>query len=234
MFKLPTNLKTHSLIPTLSIDSYTVDQDLIKNAIMERSLIICTHTGATYKRGLDERICPHYFALKNLKNFSIVTDNSRDALYYRFQENLAKWQSNTGINLTVLNFTFQLIMIVAIICYPLVTTIPLLIGKFGLGQNVQYINVNEGNSVEKIIKRLKNESVLVYLTQYTKGRGLYHIIKQTKCPIYFIQIYEKDSGDYALSSRIFKRNEISMELTPQEFMKRLKECLYQKDVSLFE
>ena len=102
-----------------------------------------------------------------------------------------------------------------------------MIGKIGLGQNVKYINVNQGNSVQRILNRLKKQTVLVYLTEYTRGRGLYHIIKKSTCPIYFIQVYEKESGEYAMSSREFERSEISFSLPAEEFMKRLKKSLYQ-------
>ena len=47
-------------------------------------------------------------------------------------------------------------------------------------------------------------------------------------------MYQKDSGEYAMSSRLFERSEIPARLTPQQFMKRLKESLYRTDRASFE
>ena len=226
---------SHSLVSTLSLDSYTIDStnDVVPENL-QQSLIISTHDGITYKRGLDERICPHFFALNDLKDFSIVSDNSRDALYYRYKVGFEKWRKTNGVNIPLMNIIGQLIVILGIIYYPLVTAIPLLIGKYGLGQNVQYINVNGKNTVARIKQRLKRQSVLVYLTKYTVGRGLYYIIKETKCPIHFVQIYQKSNGEFAMQARQYNRNEISFDLPPDEFMKRLKESLYRINSTLSE
>ena len=98
------------------------------------------------------------------------------------------------------------------------------------------MKTDDKNIVKKSIDLIKNkkENVLFFLTEGSKGRGLYYILKDLKIPIFIVKVREVDGikSNYPSFNREFsleykKIENYNLNKEPEKFIEFLKEKLYE-------
>jgi hypothetical protein len=88
------------------------------------------------------------------------------------------------------------------------------------------------NATSKVIDKIKKKQpVVIFIYENQKSRGIYYIIKETKCPILIVKrekVKKNKKKKYKISYINYNNYDIENK-EPKEFMDEIKEILFKKD-----
>lgn len=85
----------------------------------------------------------------------------------------------------------------------------------------------KNNAVKKASEKIKKkEPVGIFIYNNTKSKGLYYIVKETKCPILIVKVSQKNKTEKKYKLSYIKYDYDIDNKEAKEFMDEIKEILF--------